>query len=172
MKHSNEMKTANSTECLSQEIQRHEINQFDLQIIELLQEDGRMPFRDIARAIHAPETTIRYRTKRLIDCGIIKISAFINASKIKHDNVAYIELKVKSAFFDALIDEIVAMKNVSYLSAVTGEYDIMLEYIYQDNEDLLAFINYLKERPEIRDVNSKNILKIYKAQYPARVSQV
>lgn len=148
-----------------------EIDGLDLKIIELLQRNGRIPYRDIARSINTPEATVRYRMKRLLDDGIITISAFINTGKVRHENVAYIEIKVKPDFFEAALEQLVSMENISYLSAVTGEFDIMLEYIYKDNEDLLAFINWLKQKDVVTGLNSRNILKIYKAQYPARVSQ-
>lgn len=152
-------------------LKNSEIDSLDLKIIELLQQNGRIPYRDIARSINAPEATIRYRMKRLLDDGIITISAFINTGKVRYENVAYIEIKVKSDFFETVLEQLISMENISYLSAVTGEFDIMLEYIYKDNEDLLGFINWLKEKDVITGLNSRNILKIYKAQYPARISQ-
>ena len=152
-------------------LQNHEIDSLDLKIIELLQQNGRIPYRDIARSIDTPEATVRYRMKRLLDDGIITISAFINTGKVRYENVAYIELKVEPDFFETVLQELVGMESISYLSAVTGEFDIMLEYIYKDNEDLLSFVNWLKKKDAIPGLNSRNILKIYKAQYPARISQ-
>jgi Lrp/AsnC family transcriptional regulator, regulator for asnA, asnC and gidA len=152
-------------------LQNHEIDGLDLKIIELLQQNGRVPYRDIARSIDTPEATVRYRMKRLLDDGIITISAFINTGKVRYENVAYIELKVEPDFFETVLKELVSMESISYLSAVTGEFDIMLEYIYKDNEDLLSFVNWLKKKDVITGLNSRNILKIYKAQYPARISQ-
>ncbi len=149
----------------------HEIDSLDLKIIELLQHNGRIPYRDIARSIDTPEATVRYRMKRLLDDGIITISAFINTGKVRYENVAYIELKVEPDFFETVLEALVNMESISYLSAVTGEFDIMLEYIYKNNEDLLSFINWLKKKDAITGLNSRNILKIYKAQYPARISQ-
>ena len=61
------------------------------------------------------------------------------------------------------------MENISYVASVTGEFDLMLEYIYQDNDDLLNFINSLKSNPNVKRLNSRTILKIHKAQYPARI---
>jgi Lrp/AsnC family transcriptional regulator for asnA, asnC and gidA len=152
-------------------LQNNEIDSLDLKIIELLQQNGRAPYRDIARSIDTPEATVRYRAKRLLDDGIITISAFINTGKVRYEHVAYIELKVEPDFFETVLEELVSMENISYLSAVTGMFDIMLEYIYKDNEDLLSFIHWLKKKDVITELNSRNILTIYKAQYPARISQ-
>ena len=154
---------------LTEEINSYEIDSLDLNIIRLLQQNGRIAYSDIARSIDAPEATIRYRVKRLIDEKIIFISAFINTGKIKYENVAYIEIEVNPIFLEANVSELIAMENISYVASVTGEFDLMLEYIYQDNDDLLNFINSLKSNPNVKRLNSRTILKIHKAQYPARI---
>ncbi|MEO0432187.1 MAG: Lrp/AsnC family transcriptional regulator [Cyanobacteria bacterium J06656_5] len=158
-----------SNNLLTEDINGYEIDQLDLNIIKLLQQNGRIAYSDIARSIDAPEATIRYRVKRLIDEKIISISAFINTGKIKYENVAYIELDVTPIFLEANISELIAMENISYVASVTGEFDLMLEYIYRDNDDLLNFINSLKRNPNVKRLHSRTILKIHKAQYPARI---
>ena len=153
----------------AQAIEGYEIDQLDLKIIALLQQNGRIAYSDIARSIDSPEATIRYRVKRLLDEAIISISAFINMGKVKHENVAYLELEIDPVFLEASLSQLLAMENISYIASVTGELNLMLEYIYKDNRDLLKFINSLKSNPEVKRLNSRTILKIHKAQYPARV---
>ena len=55
------------------------LDEVDLQIIRLLQNDGRMASSEIAKTIGIPEATIRYRLKKLIDKEFIQIvdTAFI-----------------------------------------------------------------------------------------------
>ncbi|MEM8809622.1 MAG: winged helix-turn-helix transcriptional regulator [Cyanobacteria bacterium P01_G01_bin.38] len=158
-----------SNDFLNEDIKGYEIDQLDLNIIELLQENGRIAYSDIARSIDAPEATIRYRVKRLLEENIISISAFINTGKVRYENIAYIELEVDPDFLEDSLDGLVSMENISYVASVTGAFDIMLEYIYRDNDDLLNFINTLKKNPEVKKLSSRTILKIHKAQYPARV---
>ncbi|MFE4105900.1 Lrp/AsnC family transcriptional regulator [Almyronema epifaneia] len=151
------------------EIEGYQIDQLDLKIIELLQQNGRIAYSDIARAIDSPEATIRYRVKRLLDEEIISISAFINTGKVKHETVAYLELEIEPGFLETSLAELLAMENISYIASVTGELNLMLEYIYKDNHDLLNFINSLRQNAAVKRLNSRTILKIHKAQYPARV---
>ena len=153
----------------TQAIEGYEIDQLDLKIIELLQQNGRIAYSDIARSIDSPEATIRYRVKRLLDEAIISICAFISTGKVKHENVACLELEVDPVFLEASLSQLIVMENISYIASVTGELNLMLEYIYKDNRDLLKFINSLKSNPEVKRLNSRTILKIHKAQYPARV---
>jgi len=153
----------------SANIQGHNIDRADLQIIEYLQADGRISYSYIARETDIPEATVRYRVKRLIDEEIIKISAFINIGKLKYENVAYLELDVDPAFFDSTLHSLVEMAKVSYIASVTGDFNIMMEYVYQDNNDLLQFLNLMKSKVEVKRLSSRIILKIHKAQYPIRV---
>lgn len=154
-----------------EEIQEFEIDALDLKIIEFLQSDGRAAYSSVARELDVPETTIRYRVKRLLDENVISISAFINTGKIKYENVAYIELDVEPEFFEKTLDKLIQMKNISYIASVTGQFNIMMEYIYQNNEELLNFLNWIRTQPIVKQLNSRTILKIHKAQYPARVKQ-
>lgn len=154
---------------VSLDIQEHEIDQLDLKITEYLQEDGRISYSHIAREIDVPEATVRYRVKRLLDDEIIKISAFINTGKLKYENVAYIELDANPEFFDSTLHHLINMEKISYISSVTGQFNVMLEYVYEDNDDLLNFLNFMKGKDDIRCVYSRTILKIHKAQYPIRL---
>jgi Lrp/AsnC family transcriptional regulator for asnA, asnC and gidA len=149
--------------------QSYNIDQLDLDIIEYLQADGRVSYSLIAREVEVPEATVRYRVKRLLDEGIIRISAFINAGKIKYANVAYIELDVDPVFFEATLYSLIDMEKVSYISSVTGEYNVMMEYVYSNNDDLFSFLNMMKAKPEVNRLHSRTIIKIHKAQYPARL---
>ena len=148
------------------DIQEHEIDQLDLQITEYLQTDGRISYSYIAREIGVPEATVRYRVKRLLDEEIIKISAFINTGKLNYKNVAYLELEVEPLFFDSTLHSLIDMHKISYIASVTGAFNIMMEYVYEDNDDLLEFLNFIKNKSEITKIYSRTILKIHKAQYP------
>lgn len=158
-----------SSDNISTDIQGHDIDQIDQQIIEYLQVDGRVPYSYIARETGVPEATVRYRVKRLLDEEIIKISAFIDTGKLKYETVAYLELDVDPVFLDSMLHTLVGMDKISYIASVTGEFNIMMEYVYQDNNDLLEFLNFMKSRDEIKRLCSRIILKIHKAQYPIRV---
>lgn len=159
----------NLNDNVPEHFQKYDIDALDLKIIGLLQKDGRIAYSIIAKEIGVPETTIRYRVKKLIDENIIFISAFINAEKIEYKHIAYIELEVEPSFYDKFLHDLVQSQNISYVASVTGKFNIMLEYIYQSNEDLLDFINWIKDKNDVKQLDSKIILKIHKAQYPVKV---
>ena len=59
----------------------------DKQIIELLQQDGRMDDVEIARKIGISHDTVKRRRNKLEDSGYIRIQANINPRKLGYTNV-------------------------------------------------------------------------------------
>ena len=59
-----------------------DLDELDLRIIGQLQDDGRKPSTEIARALRVPRTTVARRIERLVNDGIITIGVFANGSKI------------------------------------------------------------------------------------------
>ncbi len=50
----------------------------DLQIIDLLGNDGRIPVLEISKKLGVPNSTVRKRMKRLEETGIIQFSCEVN----------------------------------------------------------------------------------------------
>lgn len=151
--------------------QQSEIDHLDIEIMNLLQQDGRMPYSVISRMLDTSEATIRYRIKRLIEEKIISIAAYINYEKLKFSSIACIELEVTPAFFEKTVFTLVEVAKVSFLAVVTGQSNITLEYVYEDNDDLIQFLNYLKGLEDVMQVDSRIMLRVYKSQYPVRLKQ-
>jgi Lrp/AsnC family transcriptional regulator for asnA, asnC and gidA len=61
---------------------REQLDKIDLEIIRLLQNDGRTASSEIAKTTGIPEATIRYRLKKLIDKKFIQIVAAANPIKL------------------------------------------------------------------------------------------
>ena len=58
------------------------LDQFDREIISLLQKDGRMPFLTIANELGLAEGTVRRRVAKLMDEGLLKIVGIANPFKV------------------------------------------------------------------------------------------
>ena len=58
--------------------QRLELDELDLQIISLLQEDGRRSHADMARIVGKSMQTVRNRLDRLVDAAVLDIMAVLN----------------------------------------------------------------------------------------------
>ncbi len=75
----------------------YEIDKTDINIINLLMEDGRMPASKMARRIGGiSERVIRYRIERIIKEGYIQISAITNPKSLGYLVTADVFLEVES----------------------------------------------------------------------------
>ncbi len=64
------------------------LDELDASIIELLQRDSRMMYKDIAEKTNVSLPTVRARIKRLLDLGVIKkFTIVVDADKISGKDV-------------------------------------------------------------------------------------
>jgi Lrp/AsnC family transcriptional regulator for asnA, asnC and gidA len=113
----------------------------DKQIIDLLTIDGRMPASDIARTIGGiTERAVRYRIQRLVDEGVISITAVVNPKAIGFPVIADIFIQVEPGMILDVAGKISRFENVSYVACSTGDRDISVQVVARDNQELYTFV--------------------------------
>ena len=122
------------------------LDEVDLQIIRLLQNDGRMASSEIAKTIDIPEATIRYRLKKLIDKKFIQIVAAANPIKLGFGIAACISIEAEVSQVDHVISQLEKIERVAYIAQMTSLPNVEIEtYIETINElhDLLSQIEII-----------------------------
>jgi Lrp/AsnC family transcriptional regulator for asnA, asnC and gidA len=122
------------------------LDEVDLQIIRLLQNDGRMASSEIAKTIGIPEATIRYRLKKLIDKEFIQIVAAANPIKLGFGIAACISIEAEIRQVDHVISQLEKIDRVAYIAQMTSFPNVEIEtYIETINElhDLLCQIEII-----------------------------
>lgn len=138
----------------------------DRQILTLLQSDGRTPFLAVANELGLAEGTIRRRVSRLIDEGILQIVGVTDPLKVGMHTVAIVGLKVERKGIKRVIDELKKMREVRYVALATGNFDIIIEIVVANNDELLVFlINKLDEIDGILNTGTSLVLKIAKQNF-------
>jgi len=125
---------------------KEQLDKIDLQIIRLLQNDGRMASSEIAKTIDIPEATIRYRLKKLIDKKFIQIVAAANPIKLGFGIAACISIEAEIRQVDHVISQLKKIDRVSYIAQMTSSPNVEIEtYIETINElhDLLSQIEII-----------------------------
>jgi DNA-binding Lrp family transcriptional regulator len=75
----------------------YEIDEKDVKIVNLLLEDGRMTASDIARKIgDISERAVRYRIDRMVEEGVIRVSAIVSPQAFGLTTYADVWLEVES----------------------------------------------------------------------------
>lgn len=135
----------------------------DHAILSYLQEDGRIPYTEIAQKLGISEGTVRNRVNRMIDEGIVRILGLVDPISLGLDAPAVIGISVAPAELEKAAAQIAAFPEVGLLVEVSGEYDLIVEAICQDREHLANFLNNsLSSVPGIVKTETFLVLRTYK----------
>jgi Lrp/AsnC family transcriptional regulator for asnA, asnC and gidA len=75
-------------------------------------EDGRRPFRVIARALDVPESTVRFRANRLLREGVLNIVAMASPQRLGYEILAVILLRVRPEAHAHVVEQLLAVPEV------------------------------------------------------------
>ena len=143
-----------------------DISELDKRIIEHLQQDGRRPFTQIATALGVSEATVRARTNRLVERGILQIVGVTDPLKLGFQQQAMIGVRCEASELLEAADVINAFPEVDYLVVTAGSYDLLVEVVCEDNEALLAFLTEkLRRVPGVRETETFVYLRMLKQVY-------
>jgi DNA-binding Lrp family transcriptional regulator len=115
-----------------------ELDAEDIAIVRSLAVDARASFRAMSRDLGISQRRISEKFTRLVDSGIIRVSAVANPTNLGFNAMAWLGIQVyANADFEAVASQIAAVPAVSYLAATAGRYDLMAEVACHDREELL-----------------------------------
>lgn len=144
------------------------MDKIDLDIIALLQRNGRRAYTEIAKTLEVSEGTVRNRVARLVDDKIIQIVGMADPYQLGFDAPAIIGVSVSPQQMDEVARKLAALPQVSYLVMVSGEYDLLVEVMCKDRDELTKILNE-KVRPIAGVTRTQTffILHTYKMAYGA-----
>lgn len=143
------------------------MDDLDFAILNHLQEDGRKPFTEIAKALGVTEGTIRNRVAKLTADETLKVIGLVDPHRIGFDTPALIGVSVQPGLLDDVVAAISKFPEVSYLLLVAGEYDLMVEVMCRDRSHLTELVtNRLHKIPGVKDTRTTFILHIYNVVQP------
>ena len=118
-----------------------EMDDIDRRIIAALQVDGRRSFQRLADELGVPASSVRYRTKRLEDAGILQIVGIANPLAIGFDRLAMIGIRTAAGKARAVCSALAELPETSYVILTTGQFDVMAEVICRDIEHFTEVVN-------------------------------
>ena len=141
-------------------------DEIDLQIIKILNRDGRASFARIAQTLGVSPGMIRQRYNRLVDEGVVQVVAITNSTQIGLSTMAQIGVRVDGKRMQEIVDQIAGFDEVIYLVLLTGSYDLFVEVVCRDREHLLDFLtNKLHAVEGVREAETFVYLRIAKEVY-------
>jgi len=154
----------------------YEIDKIDVKIVNILLEDGRMSASQIARELgEISERAVRYRIEKMIDEGVIQISAVVRPQAFGLATIADVWLEVESDHILEVAKKMAEYDNVSYVACGIGETDVSIQVVARDTSEIYHFVTeVVRKTIGVRKTTTSivpMILKdVYQWRVPARIS--
>jgi Lrp/AsnC family transcriptional regulator for asnA, asnC and gidA len=151
----------------------YNFDKIDVKIVNLLLEDGRMPASEVARRIgDISERAVRYRIDRMVDEGVISISAVAKPQAFGLTTIADVWMEVES---DRILDvarRLAQFDNVSYVACGIGESDVSIQIVARDTAEIYQFITeVVRKVPGVRKTTTSIVPLVIKDVYQWRVPE-
>lgn len=136
----------------------------DEALIEQLQLDGRKSFRALGEAVRLSPSAVTTRVQRLIDGGVIKISA------VEARGLAHRQLSMGVGFNlthddDAVIEALATGRGVDFAARTLGRFDAVATLVEPSAGALYASLERLRSLPGVARVETWLHLAVLKEDY-------
>jgi Lrp/AsnC family leucine-responsive transcriptional regulator len=127
-------------------MKKNELDHIDYEILRMLQEDARMPLKEIAASVFLSSPAVSARIENLVNKGYIQgFHAQINPEVMGYHIKAFINLEVSPKDKKNFYPYIKECRNVVECNCVTGDYSMLLEVLFPSTAELDQFIGELQE---------------------------
>ena len=149
----------------------YEIDKIDVKIVNFLLENGRMKSSEIARNIgDISERAVRYRIDRMIEEGVIYVTAIVSPKAFGLNTFADVWLEVESDKILDVANKMAEFENVSYVACAIGETDVSIQVVAEDTAEIYRFVTeVVRKVPGVRKTVTSIVPIVLKDIYQWRV---
>jgi Lrp/AsnC family transcriptional regulator, regulator for asnA, asnC and gidA len=151
----------------------YNFDKIDIKIVNLLLEDGRMSASEIARRIgDISERAARYRIERMVNEGVMKISAVAKPQAFGLTTIADVWMEVESDHILAVAKKMAEFDNISYVACGIGESDVSIQIVAKDTAEIYHFVTeVVRKVPGVRKTTTSIVPLILKDVYQWRIPE-
>lgn len=149
-----------------------ELDELDKKILQLISQNARVPFLEVARECNVSGAAIHQRIQRLINMQVIKGSEFIlDPVSLGYQTCGFVGVFLKKAsLFHDVVNELSKIPEVVEVHYTTGKYAMFLKVYAKNNRHLLSIIH--DQFQEIEGIASTETIismeEAYKRQPPIK----
>ncbi|MGG2480969.1 MULTISPECIES: Lrp/AsnC family transcriptional regulator [Brevibacillus] len=143
-----------------------ELDDLDYGIAKALQGNARLPFTQIAKELGVTEKTVRMRVQQMQEEEVLSLIGVLNPAKAGLTLSSLIQLAVETGRLDEAAAELQAIEEVRQIVLTSGEYQIMIQVLHRDYEELSGFLlGRLNKISGIVRMNVIHELKLLKSSH-------
>jgi Lrp/AsnC family transcriptional regulator for asnA, asnC and gidA len=145
----------------------YKIDDIDIQIANLLVEDGRLSSAEIARQVGGiSERAARYRIERMIREGIIQVRAIANPNYAGLTVMANVWLQVEADAIGDVARHLGGFSCITQISNSIGEVDLSLVVVGRNAAEIYDFVTQvIGKTPGVRKTTTSIVPQILKAAH-------
>jgi Lrp/AsnC family transcriptional regulator for asnA, asnC and gidA len=134
-------------------------------IIEQLQADGRTSYATIAKSVGLSDAAVRVRVQRLLDSQVMQIVAVTDPLQLGFTRQAMVGVRTEGDT-QLVADRLTQMSQVSYVVTTAGSFDLIIEVVCADDEELLDLVSrQIRTLPGVASTETFVYLKLNKQHY-------
>ena len=122
------------------------MDKVDEKILQMLQENARVPVKEIAKEVFLSSPAVSARIDRLVQINLIKgYHTTIDRTKLGYDVTAFISLEMLPAQKAQFYPYIKNCPNVLECCCITGQYSQLIKVAFHSTAELEAFLGSLQQ---------------------------
>lgn len=150
----------------------YDFDKIDVQIVNMLLEDGRMPASEIARRVGVSERVVRYRIDQMVEGKAIQVSAVVNPEAFGLTIKADVWMEVDSDQIMNVARKLAKYDIITYVASGIGENDVSVQLVAADTQEIYHFITeVIRKIPGVRRTTTSIVPIIIKDVYQWRVPE-
>lgn len=146
------------------------MDRIDVQLLELLQAEGRLSIAELAERVALSPTPCARRLKRLEESGYIAgYHAVLDRQRLQLATTVFVNVRLMHhredavRLFEAAMQ---AMREVVACHVVSGAHDYLLEVVVRDLPDYEQSVRKLQAHPMVQDITSNFAIRSVKSGAP------
>jgi DNA-binding Lrp family transcriptional regulator len=117
-----------------------QLDETDIQIIALLQENGRRSAAEIARIVGINRLAAKSRIDRLLESGVCKVIGVVGRENLGLVIGVHVYIRTEPDKAVEVGDALARMPEIAWLSHTTGQFDILVEMYARTAEEALDLV--------------------------------
>jgi Lrp/AsnC family transcriptional regulator for asnA, asnC and gidA len=144
-------------------LKKMRLDEIDRKLLNLLQEDAKVPYAELAGRLGISPSGVHKRVKRLVEEGVIKkfvavIDPQVSGKKLK----AFIGISTEPGKCGEVIAKLEERPEVLEIHEAAGEHDLFLKVITEDTTKLNEILHEIDRIPGVSSSRTMVVLKTEK----------
>jgi DNA-binding Lrp family transcriptional regulator len=142
-----------------------DIDNKDKAILNVLLENGRLSYRDIAKKVGVSAATVMHRINALEKEHVVKqYSTLFDYEKLGYDITIIVEMQVSKGKLEDVEKKIAKHPNVVAVYDVTGAFDVVVIAKFKNRKLMDIFLKHIQTYEFVLRTNTQLVLKTMKEQ--------